>query len=300
MVQPTNDPTLVGDQSGNSFNRYVLSGGAGINWRPGGGILTWRLGGLVRHTGFVDSVFDDLDNTKASVVTSGRWKFLPRTALLYRGELGFQSYSTNTPGRVDSTPIDSQLGISGLVTNHFGLLVMGGWHATFYDGSADGTVQDYDGPVGRAELAWYPMPAPTLQQGSAVVGLSSVAVGYLRDVQNSYLGNFVQRDRLYTTFDYFAGGQILLKLTGGFTMNHHPQSFFNDGAARKEAFQENRADASAFLEYRFADTLVVNLDLGYTAALSDEEIPADSANPEVLDVIKFNRFQAMLGLRWFM
>src|SRR5581483_984118 len=131
----------------------------------------------------------------------GRWRFRPRTALLYDATFRFINYTNSAAalqdGLVNSTPVRARLGINGLITDRFALLGMVGWGASFYDKTLPSQPQ-YDSVIGQAELKWFLSASPGLQQSSDVgLALSSIAVGYTRDFQNSYLGGYYGSDRGY-------------------------------------------------------------------------------------------------------
>ncbi len=76
-----------------AFNRDSLRLGGGIVWRPGGGLFDWHLGYELRYNYFEKQIFREYNNAQHYVKTRGRWRFLPRTALLYDASLGFLNYS---------------------------------------------------------------------------------------------------------------------------------------------------------------------------------------------------------------
>lgn len=289
-VEPSN--SLVEDVA---FDRDSLRLGAGVNWRPGGGLFEWRLGYELMYHYFERSLFQNLNNTQHYLKTRGRWRFLPRTALLYDGEIGFLRYS-DTQSQNDAQTVRSRLGVNGLITNSFALLAMAGWAASFYD-STNVPRRNYEGPVAHAELKWFLLPQPQLQPGDATVGLASIAAGYIRDYSNSYLGDYYRRDRGYANFQYFAGGVVLFSAEGGLSHITHPDSFFGDGTLRNGSFGENRVDATAFVEYRPAETVGLNLTGRYNAALDDIRV---RTSPTQTDNLQFSRYEVWLGARWFM
>ncbi len=64
---------------------------------------------------------------------------------------------------------------------------MVGWGASFYDNPAGFAAQpQYDSVIGQAELKWFLSAGPGIAAPSDVgLSLSSVALGYTRDFQNS-------------------------------------------------------------------------------------------------------------------
>jgi hypothetical protein len=301
-VEGSNDPN---DKVG--WNRDSLRLGAMLAWRPGGGLFDWRLGYELRYNFFESSSFSNLNNIQHYVKTKGNWRFLPRTALVYDAELGWVRYGTNNGYLNDSSPVRTRLGLTGLITNHFGILAMAGWGASFYTGNNNVT-QDFDSLIAQAEVKWYIVPQQNLPQDAAQVGLSSVAVGYTRDFQNSYLTDYYQRDRVYGKFEYFFAGVAVLSFEAGYGYYGYPTSFFPRAAGaapvqRYPGFNESRVDASVFGEYRLSNTFGLNTTLRYDANLTDVALPiiaAAPATPNSQDQLKFSRFQAFIGARWFM
>ncbi len=294
MVQPSNTP-----EDSLAFDRHAVRGGLGLSWRPGGGLFDWRLGYEYQGTYFEEEAFEHLDNGQHSIKTRGRWRFLPRTALMYDASLGFLRYTRDT-GQQDSTPLRARVGVNGLITNRFALLAMVGWGASFYESRDGKPVHDFDSVIGHGELKWFVSPQPDLDSTSASVGLSSVALGYVRDFRNSYLGDHYQQDRGYLKFDYFLGGVVVFGVEGGLTHVSYPQSYFASGAPRFGAFGENRLDASAFAEYRTSDSFGLNLTGRYNANLTRNEVPTSETDPALTDDLRFNRYEIYLGARWFM
>jgi hypothetical protein len=71
------------DLSGEGYNRGTFRGGGGVTWRPGGGLFEWRLGYLGTYNYFENESFESLANLQHDINTRGRWRFLPRSALLF-------------------------------------------------------------------------------------------------------------------------------------------------------------------------------------------------------------------------
>jgi hypothetical protein len=294
----TAEPSNVGSADV-AFDRDSLRLGAGVNWRPGGGLFEARLGYELNYHFFESDAFNNFNNVQHYLKARNRWRFLPRTAVLYDGEIGFIGYTDATDLQHDAQTVKSRIGINGLITHHFALLAMGGWAASFYEGRGPVPARNYDGPVAQAELKWFILPQPELQPDQATVGLSSIALGYIRDYSNSYLADFYRRDRGYANFSYFFAGMFLVSLEGGYSRLTHGTSFFPSGNVRKASFGEDRLDATLFAEYRPSDIVGINTTLRYQASLNDETIPLDEANPGVVDNLQFKRYEAWIGARLF-
>jgi len=294
-IQPSNDTDVA-----NAFNRDTFRAGAGLTWRPGGGLFSWRAGYEFMYNYFEEDPFKPLNNYQNQVNLRGNWRFLPRTSLTYDGSYTWISYAKNTE-QSDGAIVRSQIGINGLITDDFGFLGRIGWAGTFYDQFAGQKEAQFDSVVGQAEVKWY-LGGQTHNTDAltAPVGLSWVALGYTRDVQNSYLADFYQRDRGYAQLTYLLGGVFVGSLTGGVARLAFPDS------AVHPAFAETRADATAFGEYRLSNTVGVNFTVNYVQNFTDVVIAAPAGTMPAAgttaagDYLAFQEWQAFLGVRWFL
>ncbi|HEU5073511.1 MAG TPA: hypothetical protein VFU02_05050 [Polyangiaceae bacterium] len=283
------------------FDRHVLRAGTGVTWTPGGGLFEWRVGYGVTATYFTEEGFDLLNNAQHVFETRGRWRFLPRTAAIYDGSFRMIRYSEDSQDQVNGEVIQSRVGLSGLLTNRFAFRVLGGWAASFYN-----TDENFDGPVGNAEVKFFLTPNPRVHASSAPVGLSSIAVGYDRAFAHSYLGPFYQRDQGYLTFEYFIGGVVVTSLRGHISRNAYPTfdvAADADGDpttpgtnARSIDVHETRLGGTLFAEYRLTSFFGINatFDVDRNIGGGDNPIPVEP--PDDLD---FTRYQAYLGARVF-
>jgi hypothetical protein len=289
-----------------AFDRGTLRGGAGLTWRPGGGLFDWRVGYEAAYNYFEDEPYEGLDNIQHTVNTRGRWRFLPRSALLYDASYTMIRYLTDGGPQPDGDYVEARLGFSGLVTARLALLGMLGWSSSFYEEAGTVTpAQDYDGYVAQAEVKYFLQTA--VESDSAVVGLSSIAAGFVRDFSNSYLGAFYVRDRGYMNLTYFLGGVFVASLEGGFARYSYPAISETQGS-----FEQSRVDARLFGEYRFSDIVGVNTTIMYDQAMGGDDIVVADGNagpdgiagngddvPATRDNLEYKRFQAYLGMRVF-
>ncbi len=286
-VQPSQDPDF-------NYNRITARFGGGIVWAPGGGMFDWRLGYEYGLTYFEQQEFRNLSNAYNQINTRGRWRFLPRTAFLYDASATFLRYNNNpAAGQLNSDPIRARIGLNGLVTPSFSLLAMVGWGASFYQGT---NAQQFDAPIAQAELRWYITPNPGLDPAAATLTLSSLAIGYSRDFFNSYLGDYYTSDRGYINLSYFFGGRFLLVGDAGIAAIEYPTIYNANRVAVNNAFTTLRPSGTLFGEYRVADSVGINTTLRYTANLTDVHI--GTTNPP--DNLQWKRFEAFIGVRWFL
>jgi hypothetical protein len=308
--QTTGDPNF-------NFNRDDVGVGAELAVQPGSGTLDWRFGYQLRTSIFEESPGVGFNNVSHGAFTRGRWKFRPRTSLLYDAAMSFASYSNPdqalVQGLVGSSPVRTRIGLNGLITDRFAALLLVGWGASFYDTYPTFPQQkQYDSVIGQAELKWFLAASPGVAAVADVgLSLSSITLGYSRDFQNSYLGNFYGSDRGYLRFAYFFAGRALLTLEGGVGAVEYPDMYWlptvalqgSNVALRHRAFTDVRADATLFGEYRFSNTFGLNATLRYTANFSSQHDMPDS--PEATGFLHafdmaWNRFEAFLGVRWFL
>jgi hypothetical protein len=302
----TADPNL-------SFNRDDVGGGGELVVQPGSGTLDWHFGYQFHATLFEQSTGVPYDNTSNQLYTRGRWRFRPRTSLIYDATFGFFNYGKQadalSAGLVNSTPIRARIGLNGLVTDRFSLVALVGWGASFYDNSS-GNVPQYDSVIAQAELKWFLSASPGIAQSTDLgLALSSIAVGYTRDFANSYLGNFYGQDRGYLRFSYFFSGRTLVTLDGGVAAIEYPtMTWLATGDPRHAAFTDVRADATLFGEYRFTDSFGLNATLRYTENFSNTSVPQfdegrvpPNPSPAAASYdMAWNRFEAFVGVRWFL
>lgn len=305
-IQPSEQGAF--DQFQGAFDRILVRAGAELAWAPGAGLLDWRLGYRFGGTIFEQAVVGGLTNVEHTIQTRGRWRFLPRTALIYDGRFGFINYVNNATGgayvKSGSHPIRTRLGVSGLITPSFGILAMGGWGTSFYDPViVDGVVtkgRDFDSFIGQAEIKWYLSPNPAPGSAAETGGSqSSLSLGFIRDFQDSFLGTYVERDRFYANFSYFFGGTFLLVIDGGAGPMVYPDIPRGVGSIQDQgAWTDIRYDASVFGEWRIKDYLGVNALLRYSGNASETTFTTEEGAP--VDSLQWQSFEAYLGVRFML
>lgn len=285
------------------FDRFLVRGGGEIIWTPGAGLLDWRLGYRMSGTLFQAANVQGLTNLEHTVQTRGRWRFLPRTALLYDARLGFINYVSGDSSKSGSHPLRVQIGLNGLITPSFGVLAMGGWGASFYDDKspADPT-PDFDSFIGQAEVKWYLTPNPSTNPGAATLSVSSVSLGFIRDFQDSYIGSYVERNRGYANLSYFFSGRVLLVLDGNVGPVVYPRVPAGSSGviSAKEPWTDIRYEAAIFGEYRLRDYFGINATLRYGGNASNTTIDVNDGVTSASDSLQWQSFEAYLGARFLM
>jgi hypothetical protein len=180
--------------------------------------------------------------------------------------------------------------LNGLVSRQFALLAMAGWASSYYAGV---NAQQYDGVIAQAELKWFITPGTGAELMGGPLPISTASLGYSRDFFNSYLGDFISRDRFYLALSHLIAGRFLLVAEGGYSPLRYPTIYEVDRTTvRQTAFTAPYIDGSLFGEYRFSDSLGLNTTLRYTSLITDVEVDQD--------FLGWNRFEAYLGVRWFL
>lgn len=298
-----------------SFNSDLVGAGGEIIAQPGSGTLNWRLGYKLQATLFEDSSAQGFNNIMHDVYTQGRWSFRPRTTALFDASFFIRDYgdaSKAVNALHNSTPLRTHIGIEGLVTPRFSFLGLVGYGSTFILNGQSPTIKQYDSVIGQAEFKFFltANPAASEQPSNMSLTLSSIALGYTRDFQTSYLGDYYGSDRGYAKIQYMFAGRVLASLEGGVGAIEYPDIYANDGGKDKlshPAFTDTRADATFFGEYRFSNTFGLNTTIRYTANFSNTQLDPSvvtgstptTTTATVYD-LNWRRFEAYIGARWFL
>jgi hypothetical protein len=306
-AQPSSDPGVPGA----AISRTSLGGGAEVRFRPGSGTLEWAMGYDLRYTAFDEvALARDLDAVDHGVSMRGRWTFLPQTALLYDGRVGFLRYINDSTRLSNATPVSSTLGINGLVTAKIGALIQAGWKSTFFEPrSAVSQLQDFDGLIGQVEVAWYAnsRQAPV----DAERGISSVRLGGQRDIATSGIANYYLINRVYLETLFALGGQFTGSLRGAVGFVKHPVPRDAQGVSlvldmSEDPLEEVRTDVQLNGEYRLTGAIAVVGNVSFSSSSGDDNIIVLRGNPNQVDSrdgfddLQYKRFTALLGARWFL
>jgi len=226
------------------FVRTSNQGSAQVRWSPGGG----RAQGVLRYSNRLD-LFDSTGTLgQGQGITDLRyanslthegmldlsWRWLPKTALFFNGQVGFVHYldpNASTvgvvpaPAKSDSIPLHLRLGIRGLVTERTAVSLSLGYGTAFYENSIN--------PAGFGQLS----------AGGDVVfrptPITAVSVGYLHDFANSIVGNFYYLDAVNLAFRQMIAGRITASALAryeyrrfsGVAINGRVDNFMQVGAA---------------------------------------------------------------------
>jgi hypothetical protein len=299
-------PSTVGDPD-LAYTRDVLGATADLAIQPGGGTLDWHIGGTVTGTLFEDNGGLGYNNIGVSAVTRGRWKFRPKTALIYDGSFGFATYTNLSQGTVtplhSSDPVRTHIGINGLLTPRLSLLALAGYGGSFFTPAIPGdkTIPQYDSVIAQAELQIYLTAPPEAGPGATSLSQSRLAIGYTRDFQQSYLSDFDGIDRGYAKLYYYFAGRAVVTLEAGGAAIEYPTLFLTAANTSHSPFTDGRIDGTLFGEYRFTNYFGLNTTVKYTTNLSNAVLQiAPGAGTLNEYAMQWQRFEAYLGVRLFL
>lgn len=297
-AQPGLDPRVEA-----GLNRIENRAAAEIVHTRPGGLLDWRLGYAFGITYFenapssTSASAQDFNATRHEVYTSGRWRFLPRTALVYNGSYGINNYSNQLAGLSNSRPLRTRIGLSGLITDRFAVLALVGWGASFYANAGQGN-RDFDSVIGQLEFRYF-LNGSAPEAGTTTTASSSFAVGVMRDFVNSYIGNYYARNRGYVGLNTLIGQRFLLALDAGAAVLQYSDVLDRaSGVQLAGGFTTVRADATLFAEYRIKDWLGLNATYQFLGEFANTTLAAN-ATRTVTYAMGFQRHQVFGGLRAF-
>jgi hypothetical protein len=304
-------PNVVTADPDQSFVYDSVMGAATLRFRPGSGTLIWGIGYHISDTIFETSAGQPYDNLTQGGTMTGSWRFRPRTSLFYDLTVDYTQFENTALAApvllLSSTPVRTRLGINGLITDRFAAEAAVGWGASFFS-SVQGFPQEpqYDSVIAHAELKWFLSASPGIEDATKLgLTLSSIAIGYDRNFQTSYLGNYVGVDKGYLQFRYFFAGKALITLDGGVAEMEYPNLYWSgpDYTLRHSSYDATQVVGTLFGEYRFSNSVGLNATLRYSQSICSTQLPvAPGPLPAVggLYDMAWNRFEAYLGLRWFL
>jgi len=306
LIQPQvlADPNL-------SFNRSDLRAGAEVIGMPGGGTFDVRGGYQINAALFEQTNGVPYSNITHELAVKNRWRFRPRTALFSDTTLRWVNYPNADRALNflnDSTPLRTRFGITGLITPRFGTLLAAGYGATFFKNPELAASRQYDSVNGQAELTYYlGQGGGTNEPGEATLLLSTITLGFVRDFQNSLLGNFYNTNKVYARLEYWFGGKVVMNLSGYGEQLNYPPVFLNTGPGSTPAqvtgeFTNYRFGGSFFTEYRLTQSFGINTTVDYVEQTSDTLIPSGTIAGTTIPTffnLNYRRLQAFVGARYF-
>jgi hypothetical protein len=279
--------------------------GLDLNFQTDGGVLRVMAGYRFGLDFFEDTAFQYGNSFNHTVTLQETYAFLPQTALVHDTTVSIRNYFNYTASApvnlADSVAIRTRIGLNGAITTNVSLSGMIGYAAGFFSSPNASYDQDYDAPVGQLELRW------TILEGTRL------ALGYDRDFQAAFLGNYYSRDRGYVSFQTMIGGVFLLGIDADVAYVDYgviapPQSPGSSPpicpgdprcVGNLPSREDIRVGAGLFAEYRFTDWLGLNASLRYQGVFTDYQYNVMATPAAFLDPASYNKFEAFLGVRVF-
>ncbi len=289
--QEASGPT-VGPIKLSAFDRDRLGVGTRLQLSTPGGLFKTGVGYRFDIDHFESKTLSGSRNQTHTISADTSWEFLPKTALVWNGDVKLHRYlnasaaqmptSTSTGDlggdRYNSTQLDSKIGLNGALTQKVALTAAVGYGAGFFRND-----NDYESVIAQVEARWR-------MQETALW-----ALGYDRQFNSAFQGNFVRMDRLKTRLEVLMSGAFLLAAKVEFTF----ATFGKDSNANLGNRHDKYLLTNLSGEYRFLDWLAATAEIGYIQNFTNFEYPAPTMGGTPIKA-SYNQFSAWLGLRAFL
>ncbi len=290
-------PFVQNINPGIGMGRDQNNAGLLLNFQTDGGVLQVNTGYDFGLSFYEDSNFAYASAFVHTISLQETYRFLPQTALVQDNQIRYNDYFN---GRTASSPVllenswqlRSRVGLNGAITNDVSFTALVGYAAGFFNNTMPLTyVQNYDGVVAQASLAWQ------------IVQGTRLTLGYDRNFNTAQLGNYNTTDRGFVAFGTVVGGVFLLNLSGDVGYVDYgvivPPAGSTTPVGTSPSRQDIRVNAAIFAEYRFTDWLGINTTLRYSGDFTDYRYNVMVGMTPLVDPAGYNKFEAYLGVRVF-
>ena len=289
-IDPFVDPVDPATTGPANYDRDQFEVGAKGVVQSRGGLLRGALGYTFGIDHFEGDEFASNRSQRHTISAESVYEFLPKTGVFWNGSFGIHHYA-NAPdpglSRNDSRLVSSKVGLNGGLTEKVGFTVAVGYGAGFFE--ADG---DYENVIGQVETRYRPIE--TLMW----------SLGYDREYNTAFQGNFARIDRPKTSLQLMLGGEAVIGARAELT-------FVSYGEEVAGARDDIQLSTNLNGEYRFTDWFAVTAELGYLRNFTDYAFTAiTDAGPDmtvgtaddvtVQDGAEYQRWEAWLGVRAFL
>ena len=225
-------------------------------------------------TRFESDFATDLNNDTHTVFTRGRFRFLPRTSLVYNGAVSFMHYvnadERGLKGLASANTVRSTVGLDGLLTDRLNLLAAVGWGASFYDERRQRYARLRLGDrSGRGEVH------PHERRAGGAAARRFRRSRWARRATSRTRTSATSTRRIAHTRTSCAHRRALLHggTAGIASIRYGDVLGRTSGTPIAPAFRNSRIDASLFGEYRVTNWFGVNGSCPYINEISDTNIP---------------------------
>lgn len=291
-TSPVESTTGTG-ASQSDFGRTSLTPGARVILQTRGGILKTEISGKYSLVLYDEGLYEGNETNEMRARALTTWSLFPKTALFHETGFRYRTFSNDSPATSamvhnDGWMLSNRVGVNGAVTRTIGTTLAVGYGAGFFDPEPE--ADDFDDVLLQAILRWSPSER------------SRWSLGYTRNYELAFQGNYSRSDRVAARVDNFFGGTFLLSLEGAFTLvTFGPDRLADTNGANGPDRSDTRLDAGINGEYRFTDWLAV------TGAFRFEQLISDYLSPIVSGTgaagtpqpVEWTNVEAWVGVRAF-
>jgi hypothetical protein len=264
------------------YDRDQLGAGTRVQLSTPGRLFRVGAGYRFDFDYFEGDTFAANRNLSHTISSDTSWEFLPKTALFWNGSIRLFKYTDDEAqagsivSRVDSTNIQSRIGINGALTPRLGFTVAGGYGAGFLQNN-----NDYESFIAQVEARW------------KFRETAMWALGYDREFNPSFQGNWARIDRIKTRLQALLGGALITTLRAELSWID-----FGEDPVLMEGRNDLHLLTDLMLEYRIVSWFAITGEVGYIQNFTDFVYTVSGST--FMDPAKYHQFQAFFGVRAFL
>lgn len=266
------------------YDRDQLGVGTRVQLSTPGRLFRVGVGYRFDFDYFEGDTFKENRNLSHTISSDTSWEFLPKTAFFWNGSVRLFKYTdpgdpaTSIVSRADSTNVSSRIGINGALTPRLGFTVAGGYGAGFLANN-----NDYESFIAQVEARW------KFQE------TAMWAVGYDREFNPSFQGNFARIDRIKTRLQALLVGALIMTLRAELSWID-----FGEDPQLMQTRNDLHLLTDLMLEYRVVSWFAITGEVGYVQNFTDFVFVVSQPGPDFMDPAKYHQFQAFFGVRAFL
>jgi len=267
------------------YDRDQLGVGTRIQLSTPGALFRVGVGYRFDLDYFEGSNFKDNNNVSHTISSDTSWEFLPKTALFWNGSVRLFDYTASNTvqdasivSRSDSTNVQSKIGINGALTARLGFTIAGGYGAGFLDNN-----NDYENFIAQVEARW------------RFTETAMWALGYDREYNPSFQGDFARIDRIKTRLQSLLGSAVILTLRAELSWID-----YGEDPKLMQARNDLHLLTDLMLEYRIVSWFAITGEVGYIQNFTDFVYMVNTNGNNFMDPAKYHQFQAFFGVRAFL
>ncbi|MBW1806886.1 MAG: outer membrane beta-barrel protein [Deltaproteobacteria bacterium] len=251
------------------FDRTNNEAKAHLQIKPGGGALMFDLA-----YGFFIDWFDDsgsnstaLSNYGHRAYFSGKWKFLPKTAVTVDFDADIRRYPNSYTGGAknsDVNAIRATVGMLGQISPSIAITIKAGYGDTLLP--SDNTGSDYRSAIGQAEM--------TFKSGTTFIQF-----GYSRNFQPVVMFSYFGQDRVYARLRQQIAGKFTLALDASYDYLAYGDDVTGD---QQDGRTDHFVSGGLSFDYHIIDWIEVGLAYDIQARISGwQQVTAPGGSQDV-------------------